>query len=169
MTTQYRKPDTYRVVSMTGRRVLRVPLASATRLLNIEGRERVQAVLIEEIATGDIRRVECDTVIFTGDWIPDKELARSAGLEIASGSRGVSVDTALRSSSPGIFAVGNLVHPVDTADIAALDGRHVATAVMDWLQQESAPDSGLRIDVEAPLRWIAPSRLEPGQGSPARQ
>ena len=29
--------------------------------------------------------------------------------------------------------MGNLVHPVDTADGAALDGRHVAGAVTTWL------------------------------------
>jgi thioredoxin reductase len=29
------------------------------------------------------------------------------------------VDGALRTSRPGVFAAGNLVHPVDTADVAA--------------------------------------------------
>ena len=43
------------------------------------------------------------------------------------------VDTALRASVPGVFAVGNLVHPVETADVAALDGVHVATRVVEWL------------------------------------
>ena len=32
------------------------------------------------------------------------------------------VDTALRTSRPGVFAAGNLVHPVDTADVAASTG-----------------------------------------------
>ena len=37
--------------------------------------------------------------------------------------------SALRTSRAGVFAAGNVVHPVDTADVAALDGRHVADHV----------------------------------------
>ena len=77
--------------------------------------------------------IDCDTVVLTGDWIPDHELARSAGLDIDPGTQGPVVDTALRTSRPGVFAVGNLLHPVDTADIAALDGRHVADHVRAYL------------------------------------
>ena len=57
-----------------------------------------------------------------------------AGLRWIPRTRGPLVDAGLRTSSPGVFAVGNLLHPVDTADGAALDGRHVATAVSRWLQ-----------------------------------
>ena len=70
--------------------------------------------------------IDCDTVVFTGDWIPDHELARTGGLAMDPATRGPVVDAGLRTSSPGVFAVGNLLHPVDTADGAALDGRHVA-------------------------------------------
>ena len=70
-------------------------------------------------------------MVFTGDWIPDHELARTGGLAMDPATRGPVVDAGLRTSSPGVFAVGNLLHPVDTADGAALDGRHVATAVSE--------------------------------------
>ncbi len=168
MTTTHDQPESYRLFSAVGRSLLRVPVAVHTRVVSIEGHDRVDAVEVEDLRTGAVRRVPCDTVVLTGDWVPDNELARSAGLALADGSRSPVVDASLRTSAPGVFAIGNLVHPVDTADVAALDGRHVARAVSDWLGHRVPPTPGVRLVVEAPLRWIAPSHLSLDDSGPAR-
>ena len=113
--------------------------------------------------------VACDIVVFTGDWIPDHELARLAGLDIDQATRGPRVDTALRTSRDGVFAAGNLVHPVDTADVAALDGRHVAEHVRRWIDTNEPGTPGARIVASEPFRWVAPSLLAPGAGPPSRR
>ena len=87
-------------------------------------------------ADGATREIACDTVVFTGDWIPDHELARSGGVALDPGTRGPAVDGLLRTSVPGVFAVGNLVHPVETADVAALRASRTAAAVLDHLRGE---------------------------------
>ena len=90
--------------------------------------------------TSGVRRVvPCDVVVFTGDWIPDNELARLRGVAMDSGHRGPVVDTSLRTSADGVFAAGNVLHPVDTADVAAIDGRFVATQVQRYLDGGSSP------------------------------
>ena len=109
--------------------MFRVPIATRSRLTRIIGRPTVQAVEIENLDGGERRVINCDTVVFTGDWIPDHELARSAGIEIDPATKGPLVDTALHTSRQGVFATGNVLHPVDTADIAALDGMFVADEV----------------------------------------
>ena len=123
---------------------------------------------IENLDTGVRETIECDTVVLTGDWIPDHELARSAGLDIDPGTRGPLVDTALRTSRAGVFAAGNLVHPVDTADVAAIDGRHVAGQVAAYLGGKQPGGPGVRIEVESPLRWVAPGIIRPNDPQPAR-
>jgi len=128
-------------------------------------------VLVEQLSTGRRRTIPCDTVITTGDWIPDHELARLAGLDLDGSTRGPVVDASLATSGPGVFAVGNLVHPVDTADGAALDGRHVATAVARWLASggtTGADDGAPSVDVTvaAPLRWVTPQRMPVVGGAP---
>ena len=162
MTTTQPVPESYGAFTAFGRAVLRVPVATRTQVTEVIGRGRVQAVEVADLRTGTRRRIPCDTVVFTGDWIPDNELARAAPLEMDTGTRGPVVDAQLRSSAAGVFAIGNLVHPVDTADIAALDGRHVADAVQRHLT--GLPDAAghLRIRVEAPLRWITPQLLTHG-------
>ncbi len=179
MTTVHPSPESYGAFTVVGRTALRVPMATCTRVTEVIGHGRVQAVEVEDLRTGARRRIACDTVVFTGDWIPDNELARAAGLDMDAGTRGPVVDGALRTSAPGVFAVGNLLHPVDTADIAALDGVHVVSAVLHHLDDEPAGTGGgardagagldaVRVRAEAPLRWISPQLIRPGGEAPAR-
>jgi len=79
MTTEYPSPDVYRLFSTAGRPYFRTKVVTSTRVRRVLGRGRVQGVEIEHIATGKREIVACDTVIFSGDWIPDNELARTGG------------------------------------------------------------------------------------------
>ncbi|MDT5347637.1 MAG: hypothetical protein QOH91_924 [Mycobacterium sp.] len=169
MTTQYPSPETYAVFNLAGKTpLLGVEVATRTQLTRIIGKPVVQAVEVEDLDTGQRRMIDCDTVVLTGDWIPDHELARSAGLDMDPGTLGPVVDTALRTSRPGVFAIGNLLHPVDTADIAALDGRHVADQVRDYLSGRRPLTESVRIQADAPLRWVAPNLIRAGDPMPAR-
>lgn len=167
MTSSYPKSESYAAFRLVGSAALRVKVSARTRLVRINGRPTVESVELENLDTGRRWTVECDTVITTGDWIPDNELVRAAGIEIDASTLGPRVDPGLSTSAPGVFAIGNLVHPVDTADVAAIDGRHVVRAVTDWLTHETTQDAGPRILVEAPLRWVTPQVFS-GQHEPAR-
>jgi hypothetical protein len=79
------------------------------------------------------------------------------------------VDTALRTSREGIFAAGNLLHPVDTADVASLDGVHAARQAMRWLAGEQAPQTAARVVAEAPFTWVSPGLVRTGDVAPARE
>lgn len=168
MTTQHDRPESYAALAIPARLALRVPMARRARVVRVIGHERVEGVEIEQIDTGRRRVIECDTVVFTGDWIPDYELAQSAGLVMDAGHRGPVVDTALRTSSEGVFAAGNLLHPVDTADVASLDGVHAAQQVMRWLGGEQAPQIAARVIADEPFTWVSPGLVRTGDVAPAR-
>jgi thioredoxin reductase len=146
----------------------RAPVRSRTAITAIHGTERVESVELTELDSGRTRSVECDLVIFTADWIPDHELAVMAGCELEPGSLGPLVDQALRTTRPGVFAAGNLIHPAETADVCALGGRHVAPAVAAHLRGPGEWPSSVRLVARDPLAWIAPSLLVSAGHDPPR-
>jgi thioredoxin reductase len=168
MTTTYPQSESYSLFHRPGRIAFRTRVATRTRLTRIIGRPEVQAVEVENLDTGDRRTVECDTVILTGDWIPDNELARAAGIPLDPASKSPIVDTALRTNVVGVFAIGNVLHPVDTADIAALDGAAVAEHVRAYLAGRTPSPDHVELVAEAPFRWVAPNLVRPGDPAPPR-
>ena len=146
----------------------RAPVWSRTAVSAIHGTERVESVELTELDSGSTRSVDCDLVIFTADWIPDHELAVMAGCELDPGSLGPLVDPALRTTRRGVFAAGNLLHPAETADVCALDGRHVAPSVAAYLHGPGEWPSHVRLVARDPLAWIAPNLLLAAGHDPPR-
>src|SRR5512132_3176752 len=132
---------------------------SRTAVSAIHGADRVESVELTDLDSGRTRTVDCDLVIFTADWIPDHELAVMAGCELDPGSLGPLVDPALRTTRRGVFAAGNLLHPAETADVCALDGRHAAPSVAASLHPPGEWPANLRLVAREPLAWIAPNLL----------
>lgn len=168
LTTEHDRPDSYAAMAWAGRLVFRPALRTSTRVVRVIGRGRVTGVEVESTITGAREIVACDTVVFTGDWIPDHELARSAGIPLDAGTLGPAVDTELRTRTEGIFAAGNVLHPVDTGDVAALDGAHVATTVLKYIRGLDESRNGVELRVEEPFKWVSPSFIRVGDRAPAR-
>ena len=138
----------------------RTPVWTSTAVSQIIGRERLSAVELLDCPTGLIRRVDCETLVFSGDWIPDHELACQSGARMDLRTRGPAIDTALRTSVPRLFAAGNLVHPAETADVAALGGRHAARTIAAALRTgDPAGPPGVPLLVAEPLAWISPGMI----------
>jgi len=178
LVTEHERQQSYAAFRFGAAVRWRVPVWTSCAVRRVTGRERLSGVEVADLRTGASRFVPCETVVFTGDWIPDYELARRAGLEMDPGTRGPAVDGGLRTSAAGVFAAGNLVHAAETADIAALSGRHAARHIVAALGAgplrpgpllsgplragplRAGPGAGrLPVLVEPPLRWISPNAV----------
>jgi thioredoxin reductase len=98
---------------------------------NIFGHKRVEGVEITK--DGRITQIECDTIVFTGNWIPENELARMGGLEIDPKTKGPKINAEFESSVRGIFVAGNLLRGVETADRCALEGIQTARSITQFI------------------------------------
>jgi hypothetical protein len=129
-----------------------------SRLLGIK---RIEGVELANIDTGATEVVDCDSVIFTGDWIPEHDLARSAGLAMDAGTLGPAADAEYRTSAPGVFAAGNLLHGAETAEVSALEGRQAAQHIAAYLRAgaQGWPERRLPLHVAAPVEWVYPNHL----------
>jgi thioredoxin reductase len=168
MVTGERRHQSYAALRMAATRG-RVPVLTRTTVSAILGRRRVEAIELTDLDSGATRRLECDTVVFTGDWFPDHELARRGGLVIDPGTRAPRVDAGYRTSAPGVFAAGNLLHGAETAGVCARDGEWVAAAMLDWLRA-GAPRwpaaNAVPVECAPPLRWVCPNAIVPGTAVP---
>ncbi|MGW3291277.1 NAD(P)/FAD-dependent oxidoreductase [Streptomyces sp. NPDC001002] len=164
MVTELPYPQTTPVRARTARLRHRVPLLTDTTVVELLGHGRLSGVRVRHRA-GRTAVLPCDTVVFTGDFVPDQELARRGGIDLDPGTRGPAVDGALRTSRPGVFAAGSVLHAVESAATAAQEGTHTARAVREWLTGTTWP-TGVPLTVAPPLRWIAPNRVTPADHHP---
>ena len=139
----------------------RAPILTRQRITNLFGHPRLEGVEITDLHSGKARVIECDTVVFTGDWIPENELARKADINTCLPELGPQIDAHFRTSKQGIFAAGNVLRGVETADWAALEGRRAARAVAKFLEYGEWNEARLQVHAESPLDWIYPNLLSP--------
>src|SRR5579863_1996892 len=145
-----------------------VPVWTSTAVTRVTGTAgRLTAVDVASGTGGQPRTLACEWLVFTGDWIPDHVLARGAGVALDAGTLGPAIDTTMATSTPGVFAAGNLVHAAETADVAALSGRHAARQIAAYLARRAtqAPSPApvtVPVIADLPLRWISPNAIAPG-------
>lgn len=142
-----------------------IPLLTDATVTELLGRGRLSGVRVRH-RDGRTATLPCDTVVFTGDFVPDHELARRGGLTLDPGTRGPAVDGALHTSRPGVFAAGSVLHPAESAATATREGAHVAAAVLETLAGAEWPRTAVPLVVDPPLRWIAPNRVAPADDHP---
>lgn len=166
LVTEHPRHQTFGSFDLMARLRFRVPVWTQTVVSAIRGSERVESVELKDLGSGVTRSVACDTIVFTGDWIPDHELAVLAGIQLDPGTRGPAVDLALRTSRVGVFAAGNVLHGAETASVAALGGRAAARSVVRFLEGPSWPAPRTPVVVMPPLAWIAPNVVTPQAAGP---
>jgi L-2-hydroxyglutarate oxidase LhgO len=139
----------------------RTPILTNQRVTNILGRQRVEGIEITDLDSGKTQIIECDSIVFTGNWIPENEIARRGDVKTGKPGNGPQVDSRLRTSQPGIFAAGNLLRGVETADWAVLEGRSAARSVVRFLENSEWNRNRIEVLAGPPLDWVYPSVICP--------
>ncbi len=141
-------------------RALGLRLLKNTSLVAVRGRERVSGVETES-TDGTLQQLECDGVVFCGDFVAEASLLQNSHIELDPASGGPSVDQYGRCTDSRIFACGNLLHPVDTAGWCWQEGRRLARWVRASLTGDlPAPGRSLDIQTASPwLKYFTPQRV----------
>jgi len=135
------------------------PILTSTIVRRILGLRRVEGVEVVHTDTGRTEVIPCDTVVFTGDWIPENEIARSGDLDIDSGTLGPQVDGGFHTSRSGIFAAGNLLRGAETAATSAMEGRMAAAHIARFLEDGIWPGQRMPIRAARPVLWVYPNSI----------
>ena len=111
-----------------------IPLYLSTTVVDIHGRERLEAVTLAQVdgsrrpIPGTERRIPCDTLLLSVGLLPENELSREAGVQMDSVTGGPVVSDDLSTSLPGVFACGNVLHVHDLVDFVTAEAARAGRA-----------------------------------------
>ena len=113
-----------------------IPLLLSHTVVDIKGKERVEAVIIAEVDAnlkpipGTEEEYKCDTLLLSCGLLPENELSTAAGVEMNPATNGPKVYESMETFVPGIYACGNVLHVHDLVDYvseeAANAGKYAA-------------------------------------------
>ena len=119
-----------------------IPLLLSHTVVKIHGKKRVTGVTIAKVGNdrkpiaGTDEYHTCDTLLLSVGLLPEKELSKSAGVELSNITGGPVVNDSLTTSVEGIFACGNVLHVHDLVDFvseeAAIAGENAAEYVLNY-------------------------------------
>jgi NADPH-dependent 2,4-dienoyl-CoA reductase/sulfur reductase-like enzyme len=145
-----------------------IPLYLSHVVSRIHGNDRVSGVDVMPIRNGapDPKgqfHIPCDTVLLSVGLIPENELSKTAGVAITPATNGPVVDATMMTSVEGVFATGNVLHVHDLVDNVTEESRLTGGFVADYLDGKR-PDRQLRVKPGSNVRYVNPSRVDPGAG-----
>ncbi len=151
-----------------------IPLKLSHTVVRIEGKERVEGVVIAEVGPdrkpipGTEEHYECDTLLLSVGLIPENELSIGLGVKMSTVTNGPIVNESLETSVPGVFAAGNVLHVHDLVDYvseeANLAGRSAAAYISSFEKESSSGQTDrIPIAVSGGIRYTVPACVDPGK------
>lgn len=149
-----------------------IPLKLSHTVVDIEGKNRVEAVTIAEVGPdrkpipGTEERYTCDTLLLSCGLIPENELSKSAGVALNPVTSGPIVNDSLETNIEGIFACGNVLHVHDLVDYvsqeASAAGKNAANYIKKGEEKDAKiveilPVDGVRYTVP---KYIRPTEMD---------
>lgn len=119
-----------------------IPLLLSHTITEIRGKNRVEQVVVSEVdeqrqpVPGTEQIVDCDTILLSVGLIPENELSRDAKLHLDSRTSGPFVYENMETSTPGIFACGNVVHVHDLVDFVTAESIKAGSSAASYILEQ---------------------------------
>ena len=148
-----------------------IPLKLSHTVVNIEGKERIEAVTIAEvdadrkIIEGTSERYTCDTLLLSVGLIPENELSKAADVELSKITNGPVVNESLETNIPGVFACGNVLHVHDLVDYVSEEAKRAGENAVAFIKGGAIDKKDVKpveIRTEGGIRYSVPSFINPG-------
>lgn len=147
-----------------------IPLKLSHTVVDIEGKNRVEAVTIAEVGPdrkpipGTEERYTCDTLLLSCGLIPENELSRSAGVELSPVTSGPVVNDSLETNIEGIFACGNVLHVHDLVDYVSQEASTAGKNAAKYIKNgEDAASKTVEILPVDGVRYTVPKYIRPSE------
>lgn len=152
-----------------------IPLRLSHTVVDIKGKERVEAVVIAKVGEdlkpipGTEEEILCDTLLLSCGLIPENELSGNLGVKMNPVTNGPVVNESLETDREGVFACGNVLHVHDLVDYVSEEAAQAGKRAAAYLKGElKGSGSTVPIRTGNGVRYTVPSlidikRMEPVQ------
>ena len=142
-----------------------IPLKLSHTVVDIEGKNRVEAVTIAEVSSdrkpipGTEERYTCDTLLLSCGLIPENELSKSAGVALNPVTSGPVVNDSLETNIDGIFACGNVLHVHDLVDFVSMEAEHLAKCAAEYVEGRTLPACNINVKAGDGVGHTIPQKI----------
>ena len=145
-----------------------IPLKLSHTVVRIEGKERVEGVVIAEVgpdrkpSPGTEEHYDCDTLLLSVGRLPENELTIGLGAKMSRITNGPVVNESLETSVPGVFAAGNVLHVHDLVDYVSEEAGLAGESAAAFIKESgSSPVSRVPVEYSGGIRYTIPCSVDP--------
>lgn len=144
-----------------------IPLKLSHTVVDIEGKDRVEAVTIAKVENGKPvpgteERYTCDTLLLSCGLIPENELSSQMGVQMSPITRGPKVNESLETNIEGVFACGNVLHVHDLVDFVSQEAKAAGKNAVKYIRnQEIKNTKTIPIQTDNGVRYSVPFEVRP--------
>lgn len=142
-----------------------IPLYLSHTITSVKGKERLESVVVAEVdkklkpIKGTEREVECDTLLLSVGLLPENEMSKKADVVLSGITGGAIVNERFETSTPGIFACGNVLHVHDLVDYVSEESERAARYAVDFAAGRRYPESDVEIKAGNGVRYTVPFKM----------
>lgn len=142
-----------------------IPLKLSHTVVDIEGKDRLEAVVIAKVDENlnvieeTKQRIPCDTLLLSVGLIPANEVSITGKVELSKITKGPIVDAYLQTNQKGIFACGNVLHVHDLVDYVSSEAINAGKNAAKYLKDELSKEVNIEINYGKGIRYVVPSSV----------
>ncbi|MBQ3134125.1 MAG: FAD-dependent oxidoreductase [Clostridia bacterium] len=139
-----------------------IPLLLSHTVVEIHGKERVEAVTIAKVDQNrrpipeTKQTIPCDTLLLSVGLIPENELSQGAAVDISAITKGPVVDQDRQTSVEGVFACGNVLHVHDLVDFVSEEAAIAGQAAAQYIQNTRQNAICIPLYTDGKVRYTVP-------------
>jgi NADPH-dependent 2,4-dienoyl-CoA reductase/sulfur reductase-like enzyme len=142
-----------------------IPLHLSTTVVDVHGHDRLQRVTIAPVddnlqpVMAKAWDIDCDTLLLSIGLIPENELSRRFGMRMDPLTNGPMVTSTFETTTPGVFAAGNVVHINDLADWVTEEALIAGRSAGQFVTGSMPPADNVRLVPGENVAQVVPHTL----------
>lgn len=110
-----------------------IPIIKNAKVIEVFGEDRINSVNIKMNNNDEITNIKCDSLFLSVGYFPEIDMVKDINIEIDKVSKAPKVENYC-TSIEGIFACGNLIYGIESANIRDIDGIMAAEKAIEFIK-----------------------------------